>query len=282
VSGIYQIRCKRSGKIYVGSSVDLKGRWHRHQLQLANGLHENPHLQNAWTVHGATNFEFTVLELVAPSELLRREQYWIDRTDCTDHRKGFNIKLQATSAGAGIGQTWSGFRDPNGKPVTIVNLSDFCRRNRLDFPSMHRLSRGVSKLKSYKGWTHTHSVRKREYIKTHAGFIDPNGRPVPPIRNLAEFCTRNGLDDTHMVAVANGRIVSHRGWTHVRGRKKQPPIAHKGFIAPGGARTIITNLSAFCRACGLSPVHMHQLKSGQRRSHKGWTWKDQGAEQAFE
>jgi hypothetical protein len=41
------------------------------------------------------------------------------------------------------------------------------------------------------------------------------------------------------------------------------------------------NLSAFCRARGLSVVHMHQLKNGERPSHKGWTWKHD-ADQAFE
>ncbi|HXY96551.1 MAG TPA: GIY-YIG nuclease family protein [Steroidobacteraceae bacterium] len=279
-SGIYQIRCKRSGRIYIGSAVNLLNRWYRHHQQLAEGLHGNPHLQSAWTRYGAANFEFTVLEFADPSQLLLREQYWIDRTGCADRRKGFNVKLLATTAGAGIGQTWSGFRNPNGDPVTIVNLSSFCRQNHLDFPSMRRLSKGVSRLKSYKGWTHTNSVRQREYIKTHAGFIDPEGRPVPPIRNLAEFCSRNGLNAAHMAAVANGRIVCDRGWTHALGRTRLPAKIHKGFVAPGGAVVRITNLAAFCRACGLTVVHMHELKSGKRPRHKGWTWKHD-ADRAF-
>src|SRR6184192_3183822 len=57
-------------------------------------------------------------------------------------------------------------------------------------------------------------------------------------------------------------------------------LVHKGFVAPGGAVVRITNLSAFCRACNLSVVHMHQLKSGKRPSHKGWTWKHD-ADRAF-
>jgi hypothetical protein len=278
-SGIYQIRCKRSGKIYIGSAVNLFARWHTHRQQLADGTHCNPHLQNVWIRYGAANFEFTILEFADRDQLLRKEQDWIDRTGCADRRKGF-IKPLAAAPGAGIEKTWSGFRNPNGDPVTIVNLSSFCRQNHLDFPSMHRLQKGGSRLKSYKGWTHTNSVRQREYIKTHAGFIDPEGRPVPPIRNLAEFCSRNGLNDAHMAAVANGRIVSHRGWTHARGRTRLPAKIHKGFVAPGGAVVRITNLAAFCRACGLTVVHMHELKSGKRPRHKGWTWKHD-ADRAF-
>jgi hypothetical protein len=279
--GVYQIRCRQSAKIYVGSAVNLQARWRAHRRDLANGVHVNPHLQAAWNLYGEKSFEFSVLEYVEESRLLLTEQSWIDKTGCTHPRVGFNIKQEATTAGKGIGRTWRGFCDPNGNPVTIVNLSDFCRRNRLHAGAMLRLFEGQSKLKSYKGWTHVNSVRQREFIKTHDGFIDPDGRRVAPIRNLAAFCRDHGLDDTHMVAVARGRILAHRGWTHARGKKRVPPTMHKGFIAPGGAHVRITNLSAFCRANGLARVHMFQLKSGKRPSHKGWTWKHD-ADKAFE
>jgi len=147
--------------------------------------------------------------------------------------------------------------------------------------AMSQLFKGQGKLKSHKGWTHVNSVRQREFIKTHEGFVDPSGQPVGPIRNLAAYCRDHGLDNTHMTAVARGRIPSHRGWTHVRGRKNLAAVVHKGFIAPGGAVVRITNLAAFCRACGLCLVHMHELKSGKRPSHKGWTWK-YDADKAFE
>jgi hypothetical protein len=147
--------------------------------------------------------------------------------------------------------------------------------------AMSQLFKGQSKLKSHKGWTHANSVRQREFIKTHDGFIDPQGQAMGPIRNLAAFCREHGLDNTHMTAVARGRIPSHRGCTHVRGRKSLAAVVHKGSIAPGGAHVRIMNLAAFCRAGGLSVVHMHQLKSGERPSHKGWTWK-YDADKAFE
>jgi group I intron endonuclease len=281
-SGIYQIRCRVNGKIYIGSAVNLQSRWRGHWRDLRNGVHINPHLQSAWNAYGENSFEFSVVEYVGDEMLLlQTEQSWIVKTNCTDRAFGFNVKLEATSAGMGIGRTWPGFKDPAGNAVTIVNLADFCRKNRLNMAAMSQLYKGQSKLKSHKGWTHANSVRQREYIKTHDGFIDPSGRAVGPIRNLAAFCRQHDLDDTHMVAVARGRIVSYRGWTHVRGRKRLPDVVHKGFIAPGGAVVRITNLSAFCRACGLSVVHMHQLKSGIRPTHKGWTWKHD-ADKAFE
>ena len=272
-SGVYQILCRRTGQKYVGSSLDIDQRWKTHRRQLNQRTHCNQYLQRAWTKYGEPRFEFRVLELINAKRLRRSEESWIERLRTTDRRLGFNVNRRATGGFHNSGRTWIGFRNPRGTSVTIVNLHDFCRRKNLDFPSMHRLSQGKSKLKSYKGWTHVKSVRVRDFIKVHRGYVAPNGTRVGPIRNLAAFCREHGLDDTHMVAVAMGRIVSHRGWTHVRGRVKLLPLVHRGFIAPDGTPTPITNLAAFCRANGLSVVHMHNVKGGNRPSHKGWTWR---------
>jgi hypothetical protein len=253
----------------------MHARWAEHRRRLRRDAHVNKHLQQAWIRYGEENFEFIVVEYVKRPCLLRAEQLWIDKTQCTDRKIGFNICPFADSPGGILAQVWEGFINPNGNEITIFNLHEFCRQHGLDFPSMHRLAIGKSKLKSYKGWTHKNSVRQRDFIKTYDGFIDPDGNPVGPITNLAAFCRERGLDNTHMVAVAHGRICSHRGWTHKNGRQKSEPKAHIGFINPGGQRVIITNLKAFCREHGLHPVRMHQLKNGQRKSHKGWIWREE-------
>src|SRR5579864_2038394 len=102
-SGIYRIRCKRNGKIYVGSAADLRARWKQHVTALRAGRHINPHLQSAWRWYGDAAFEFEILEHVEAALLLEAEQHWIDKTGCTDRRLGFNVRAQATAAGQGIG-----------------------------------------------------------------------------------------------------------------------------------------------------------------------------------
>lgn len=271
-SGVYQIKCITNGKIYIGSAVDLLERCEHHRSSLRRGNHRNAHLQAAWIKYGEDNFEFTVLELVDPNDLLNAEQSWIDQTQSSKRGIGFNIYSIAGSPGDANAQTWEGFIDPDGNEVTIQNLFDFCRKNNLDWPSMHRLAKGESKLKSYKGWSHKNSVRQRDYIKTYEGFIDPNGNPVGVITNLAAFCRENNLDNTHMVAVANGRLYSHRGWTYDNDRENLGFKTYTGFVDPNGNRTVIANLQAFCREKNLEVVHMRQLISGLRKSHKGWTW----------
>ena len=274
VSGIYQIRCLPTGKIYIGSAKNLRVRWEQHRGSLRRGTHPNAHLQRSWDLYGEAKFDFTVVELVDSSGLLQAEQRWLDRTGCANRNIGFNIFAIAGSPGEAFARTWQGFIAPDGTETTIFNLYGFCRQHSLDFPSMHRLARGKSKLKSYKGWTHKNSPRIRDYVKTYDGFIAPDGLLVDPLTNLAAFCRDHGLDNTHMVAVARGRLYSHRGWTFDNDREHRGlPKAHAGFIDPDGQPVIITNLSAFCREHGLLVVHMHGLKSGKRRSHKGWTWR---------
>lgn len=271
-SGVYQIRCVSTGKVYNGSAVNIHLRWLRHQLHLRRGKHPNQHLQAAWERYGEENFEISVLEVVSRDALLEAEQVWLDKTKCTDRDFGFNIYPIAGSPGAIHARVWKGFVDPEGNEVTITNLFDFCREFELDFPSMHRLAQGKSKLKSYKGWTHEQSVRRRAYVKTYAGFIGPHGNAMGPITNLAAFCRKHGLEQSHMVAVAHSRLCSHRGWTYNDGKKRSETV-YSGFISPAGEFVMITNLTAFCREHELHPVHMHQLRSGLRKSHKGWTWR---------
>ena len=273
VAGIYQIRCTSNDKIYIGSAVDMHDRCQHHRRSLRRGNHINAHLQAAWHKYGEENFEFCVLEMTVPVDLIVLEQDWLDRTKSFDREIGFNIYSSAYSPGDANAKIWEGFIDPDGNEITIKNLYDFCKQNNLDFPSMHRLAKGESKLKSYKGWSHRNSPRQRDYIKTYNGFIDPNGEPVGPITNLAAFCRKNNLDPPHMVAVAKGKLYSHKGWTYQNDRKNLGVKTYTGYVAPNGDQLIITNLQAFCRENNLEIVHMRELISGKRKSHKGWTWK---------
>src|SRR5258708_16208939 len=100
-----------------------------------------------------------------------------------------------------------------------------------------------------------------------------------PITNLAACCRRHGLEKSHMVAVAHGRLCSHQGWTYNDG-KRRSEMVYSGFISPAGEVVIFTNLAEFCRKHGLHPVHMHELRSGRRKSHKGWTWRVSSDESA--
>lgn len=273
-SGIYEIRCLTTDKFYIGSSVDMRQRWAHHRARLNAGIHKNAHLQAAWNKYGEADFRFSILQFAERSELLRIEQEWLERTNCADRTIGFNIYEVAGSPGGSSVQVWEGFVSPDGVETTIVNLYDFCRQHSLDFPSMLKLAHGSGRIKSYKGWTHRNSPRSRPFCKTYTGFVAPDGSEVGPIFNLAAFCRAHGLEKSHMVALYHGKLLSHSGWTHVNARERIPSFrTYHGFVDPSGVPLVITNLKVFCEEHGLSVIHMHQVKSGQRISHKGWTWR---------
>jgi group I intron endonuclease len=87
-SGIYQITCTPTGKIYIGSAANLSHRHHVHMSRLQSHIHENTYLQHAWDKYGADAFEFTVIELVLSSFRLERELYWLDKLQPYDRARG--------------------------------------------------------------------------------------------------------------------------------------------------------------------------------------------------
>lgn len=78
IIGIYMIRNKSNGKVYIGQSVDIYLRWKSHKKNLQKGCHRNIHLQNAWNKYGEDNFEFLIIEECNEDRLTKQEQYWID------------------------------------------------------------------------------------------------------------------------------------------------------------------------------------------------------------
>lgn len=76
--GIYAIVNRLNGKRYIGSSVNIQGRWRSHKYELCHNKHHSAHLQSAWNKYGADCFDFVVLEVCSVDFLLSREQHYLD------------------------------------------------------------------------------------------------------------------------------------------------------------------------------------------------------------
>lgn len=60
--GVFQIRNKANGKIFIGSSSDLVAIWNRYKFQLNAGMHQNTDLQNDWKKYGEEQFSYEIVD----------------------------------------------------------------------------------------------------------------------------------------------------------------------------------------------------------------------------
>lgn len=96
-SGIYAIINMAANRVYVGSAISVKQRWHTHRSHLRRGISNSRRLQNSWNKHGEEAFSFYMLEAVDKSKLIEREQLWIDGLMAANPQIGYNIRENAGS-----------------------------------------------------------------------------------------------------------------------------------------------------------------------------------------
>jgi group I intron endonuclease len=89
--GIYQIRNLLDGKVYIGSSKNIKERFKAHKKSLNLGKHYNIHIQRSWNLCGDCNFVFEILEECIQEELIELEIFHIKNKNSFDRNFGYNI-----------------------------------------------------------------------------------------------------------------------------------------------------------------------------------------------
>ena len=77
-SGIYHIVCRKTGRVYVGQSIDISQRWSQHLSALTAGNHANKLMQEDFILNGSGGFYFVVREYCHQSLLDYAEAREID------------------------------------------------------------------------------------------------------------------------------------------------------------------------------------------------------------
>ena len=90
-SGIYGIKNILNNKIYIGSTKSFYRRYYEHIAELKSNKHDNPHLQNAWNKYGSKNFSFDILCYCEVTELIKKEDEYIERFKATQKGCGYNL-----------------------------------------------------------------------------------------------------------------------------------------------------------------------------------------------
>lgn len=93
--GIYKITNIINNKCYVGSSVNIIGRWYTHKTELKFNKHHSIKLQRSYNKHGFDNFKYEIIEECDVELLFSREIYYVDLFNC--YENGYNIAIPSKS-----------------------------------------------------------------------------------------------------------------------------------------------------------------------------------------
>jgi group I intron endonuclease len=224
ISGVYKIVCVKNNKIYIGSSVDIINRWWDHKARLRSDKHANQYLQHAWNKYGEANFLFDIVEICGEERRIDREQYWMGETRCHIKQSGFNISKEA--AGSDSMAKEYVVTQPDGKEVTVRNLTKFCRSHGLSPSGLSHVAFG--RASQYKGWlcrisniTNEQWKLTRRNSKFGGGWkgkwriTHPDGRDEV-VESLTKFCGDHELSQGNMVEVSKGTRRQHLGYKCVR------------------------------------------------------------------
>ncbi|ALV21051.1 GIY-YIG nuclease family protein [Carnobacterium antarcticum] len=88
--GIYEIRNRINGKVYIGLSVNVDNRIRNHKYKLKRGNHDNPYLQKAYS-KSKDAFFFSLIEECKEEELEQKEIEWINHFNSNLTEHGYNL-----------------------------------------------------------------------------------------------------------------------------------------------------------------------------------------------
>jgi hypothetical protein len=88
ITGIYKITNLINGKVYIGQSRDIKGRWAQHRF--GRSKDHNYYLANAIAKYGIDNFAFEILQQCSIDELNDLERKYITQYGCVKPN-GYNL-----------------------------------------------------------------------------------------------------------------------------------------------------------------------------------------------
>lgn len=287
-SAIYEIRNLVNDKIYIGSATYVYSRWGQHRMRLRKQNHYNSHLQTAWNLYGEKNFKFKIIENVFDKTfLIEREQYYIDITECYNSKKGYNINRLASS---NLGRKWS----QETKNKISKTIKKIITKEHLDLMTQKARLVNLGNHPTKEAIKNRINARARHWI-----LISPKGEEYK-IQNLKQFSIENGLNQSCLVRVSQGKAIQHKGWkclkisihkdgigrklTEEQKRKMKGRVQSQAsiekikkskcktylIISPSGEEIIVNNLPNFCKEKNLRVESFHRVARKERKHYHGY------------
>lgn len=244
-SGIYYIKCLINNKFYIGSAIDVKSRIKRHFRDLKKGIHHSKHLQKAWNLYGEINFTNGIFEEISTtSNLLVREEYWINMLLTYKREFGFNIKQNPSS--------------------------------KLGFKHSNKTKLKISKNNFSKGKKYENSLRGSVTIYQYS--ID--GAFIKQWNSIKEPADVLKINHQNIHKCINGKrfIAGNFMWVkNYCGLKIPPYIKHKKVLQLNSNDEILNEFNSLSDVKKKHPDYTFQVIwavcNGKRKSAYGYKWK---------
>lgn len=196
-SGIYKITNTVNGHCYIGSAVDIQGRWSSHISKLNKNKHHSRYLQRAWLKYGADAFSFSVIEYCFPLALIFREQHFINTL-----KPEYNM---LPIAGSSLGMKFT--------PESRAKMS-LAAKASMTPERLAKMSEATKKQKRRLGYKHTDKAR------AHMSAARKTSQPPEHLARMRELAKKP--EARAKIAEANKKRI----WT-AESRAKIS-VAHKG------------------------------------------------------
>lgn len=202
VGGIYKIVNTTNGKVYVGSTKNLRVRCRSHFGLLGRGMHYCKHLQADWNKHGSDAFKFCVIELVQDQRLLVSvEQQYLDEYQSAKPAFGYN---KSSVAGSTLGIPCS---EEKKKKIGAANSG-----RKLTAEHIEKISLGLT------GKRPSEETLKKLSDASKKKMLRPDFRER--IRNMGLNNKGKVLSDEHKAKISSGLLNSKGNKDLARSRRR--------------------------------------------------------------
>lgn len=288
ICGVYSITNMVNNKVYIGSSVDIYGRWSHHKSHLNKNTHHNSYLQRAWNKYGEEKFEFKIIEKCSEDKCIETEQRWYEYYQSGNKKYGYNlcditqgptraITIEKLKEGEGPVSYEKFLQIIEDLTQTTDPISLISKRIGVTYKQIY----SIFKKQTCKELTQAYNFLPRRkdctgsVSETQAKEIIQRLINKEKILDIAKKCNV----DTHTV----GHIKSHKSWnfltqdiTFDQSKKIYGNKKVVQYDRDGNYIQTYESISEASRRVGIGTTLITEVCRGQKYTAKGYVWRYQG------